>query len=138
MKSLPVAVGIIRNQQKEVLIAQRPSHKPFGRLWEFPGGKIESSETALQALLRELFEELGIEVLSHHYLGCVEHDYGAQQVKLYVYLVDGYAGTPYCKELQADMCWVSPHRLDKYPLLDATRRVYNLLLKTPLCRPSLV
>lgn len=125
---MPVAVGVICNPENEILLAQRPLHKPFGGLWEFPGGKIEPSETASQALQRELFEELGIEVKSHTYLGCIEHDYGAQQVKLNVYQVDSFVGTPYCRELQTDMRWVPLYALDKYPLLEATLKIYRLIL----------
>lgn len=125
---MTVAVGVIFNSDNEILLVQRPLHKPFGGLWEFPGGKIEPSETASQALQRELIEELGIEVKSHTYLGCIAHDYAAQQVKLNVYQVDSFVGTPYCRELQPDMRWVSLDAVDKYPLLEATLKVHKLLL----------
>lgn len=55
-----VAVAAILNERNEVLLALRPQHKHQGRLWEFPGGKIEQGEDTQRALTRELEEELGI------------------------------------------------------------------------------
>ncbi|HKQ82144.1 MAG TPA: NUDIX domain-containing protein, partial [Steroidobacteraceae bacterium] len=50
-------------QGARVLIAQRPDGKPMAGWWEFPGGKVHANESAYQALVRELHEELGVEVL---------------------------------------------------------------------------
>lgn len=61
-----VVVAIVFNHAGEVLIAQRPEGKPYAGYWEFPGGKVEAGETAGQALVRELREELGIDLQ-----GCV-------------------------------------------------------------------
>ncbi len=60
MNIVHVAVAVIKNQQGQFFIAQRPKRSHQGGLWEFPGGKIESNETVLDALNRELFEEVGI------------------------------------------------------------------------------
>jgi 8-oxo-dGTP diphosphatase len=57
---LYVVAGLIYNKTHQILIAQRPLHKPLGGLWEFPGGKIENNESPFEALERELFEETGI------------------------------------------------------------------------------
>jgi len=62
LKSVPVAAVALIDPDKRVLLAQRPAHKAMGGLWEFPGGKIELGETPEHALIRELKEELGIEV----------------------------------------------------------------------------
>ena len=84
---MPVVVGIIRNPLGEILIAKRPEHKYKGGLWEFPGGKIEPSETPLDALKRELREELNIEVIkAESWLQC-EYDYSDRFVLLHIWNV---------------------------------------------------
>ena len=56
-----VVAAVILDQDKRVLIAQRPAEKHQGGLWEFPGGKVEPEESVKEALCRELEEELGIQ-----------------------------------------------------------------------------
>ena len=60
---IDVAVGIILRPDGQILLGQRPADKPWPGWWELPGGKIEAGETVLQALARELEEELGIQVI---------------------------------------------------------------------------
>jgi len=74
IKRIEVAVGIIFNQAGEVLIGQRTVQDQYLNKWEFPGGKLETGESAKAALRRELFEELTIEVEDCEHLMVVEHD----------------------------------------------------------------
>ena len=62
---MQVAMGIVFNSVGKLLIAQRDREKNFGGLWEFPGGKLEPGETPSEGLVRELREELSIEVTIH-------------------------------------------------------------------------
>jgi mutator protein MutT len=62
MNITDVAVGILLRPDGRVLLAERPVGKPWAGYWEFPGGKIDTDESARQALVRELHEELGFEV----------------------------------------------------------------------------
>ncbi|WP_116090121.1 (deoxy)nucleoside triphosphate pyrophosphohydrolase [Sphingomonas crusticola] len=62
MEFLAVAAVALIDADGRLLVQQRPPHKPFGGLWEFPGGKVEQGETPEAALIRELKEELGIDV----------------------------------------------------------------------------
>ena len=62
MKTVLVAACALIDADNRVLIAQRPEGKPMAGLWEFPGGKIEAGERPEQTLIRELHEELGIDV----------------------------------------------------------------------------
>jgi 8-oxo-dGTP diphosphatase len=92
MTTLHVAVGIIYNQQQQILVAKRPEHTDQGGLWEFPGGKIEIGETVRQALVRELQEEIGIDVVTASPLIAVTHDYGDKRVLLDVWQVTEFSG----------------------------------------------
>ena len=62
MTAINVSMGIILDSEGEILIAQRNLQKNFGGMWEFPGGKQEADESPEQALIRELKEELSIDV----------------------------------------------------------------------------
>lgn len=57
-----VVIGIVFNAHQQVLVAERPLGKPYAGYWEFPGGKVETGETAQQALARELWEEVDITI----------------------------------------------------------------------------
>ena len=60
-----VVVGILRQADGAVLLTSRPDAKPYAGFWEFPGGKIEDGETQEACVLREIKEELGIDVVLH-------------------------------------------------------------------------
>lgn len=112
-KFLQVAVGVIKNAQGEVLIAQRPHHVHQGGLWEFPGGKVEAGETVLAALQRELHEELGITVMHANPLIQIRHHYAEVSVLLDVWTVESFSGVAYGKENQA-IQWVKLFNLSHY------------------------
>lgn len=114
-----VAVGVIRDQQGNILITRRPKHTHLGGLWEFPGGKLETGETVEQALCRELDEEVGIRVAKAAPLIKVRHEYdGFKQVLLDVWNVKAYTGTESAREGQM-MRWVAPWRLNGMAFPDA-------------------
>jgi 8-oxo-dGTP diphosphatase len=129
-KTITCVAGVLWNDQGEVLIAQRPAHKPLPLLWEFPGGKIESGETPEQALHRELEEELGLSIdvtsavpftfISHHYL-----DF---HVVILFFHVFKWQGTAHAKEDQEGVEWVCPHNLNQYSMPDADLPLIDLLV----------
>jgi 8-oxo-dGTP diphosphatase len=102
----------------EVLIAQRPPGKWQAGRWEFPGGKIEAEESAGDALLRELREELGITVRAARPIGEFPHDYGDRKVRIALWLVTAYDGTPAGLDGQA-LRWVGLDALPACDLLEA-------------------
>jgi len=114
---IQVACGVLVNDAGEVLIAQRPEGKIAAGKWEFPGGKIESGESPLQALVRELHEELGVEVRAARRLIRFRHDYADRIVVLDTWLVSRFDGEPHSRERQL-FDWVPPaslHALDTLP-----------------------
>lgn len=106
-----VAVGVVLNSKKEVLVALRPKHVDQGDLWEFPGGKVEPGETPLQALVRELAEEVGITVATAEPLLKITHQYPEKQVLLDVWQVTEYSGEAKACAGQSCVRWVDMETL---------------------------
>ena len=89
-----VVAAVITRPDGSYLLAQRPPGKAYAGYWEFPGGKIEPGETALAALIREIREELGIEVLEAHPWLMRQHDYEHAAVRLRFFRVTRWRGEP--------------------------------------------
>jgi len=94
MALIHVAVAVIVNEQKQVLIALRQAHQHQGNLWEFPGGKVELGETTELALTREVKEELGVEIAKATPLIEIRHDYQDKSVLLDVWSTRYFEGEP--------------------------------------------
>ena len=110
MKVVEVAVGVvIRGHQTFVCLRSNDKHQ--GGKWEFPGGKVEARESPEQALHRELKEEIAIQITHTEPLMTIAHDYGDKQVKLIVFIVDGFKGEPVGNEGQPGK-WLSIDTLD--------------------------
>ena len=113
---LVVACALI-DPDGRVLIAQRPSGKNMGGLWEFPGGKIEAGETPEGSLIRELHEELGITVKE----ACLapftfaSHGYTEFHLLMPLYVCRRWEGTPQPLEHSA-LKWVRPTDMGSYPM----------------------
>jgi len=122
MKTLHVAVGVIKNTYGQILISLRKPSLHQGGLWEFPGGKIESGETAQQALSRELNEELTITVLATTPLISIMHSYPDLTVQLHVFLVEQFSGEAKGNEGQA-IKWVTANELKNYEFPAANQTI---------------
>ncbi|NYT82392.1 Nudix family hydrolase [Alcaligenaceae bacterium] len=116
-----VAAGVILRPDGSVLLGQRPADKPWPGWWELPGGKLEPGETVLEALARELKEELDIEVTNATPWVTYTHEYPKNIVQLAFCQVRGWVGEPKCMEDQ-QLAWVDPSHapLPIGPLLPAT------------------
>lgn len=89
---ITVVAAVIRNEQEQILIARRPdSHLVAGGLWEFPGGKVEAGESPAEALLREIKEELGIEIEVKNLIDVVSHVYPMPSAPLHILLIGYFA-----------------------------------------------
>lgn len=113
MSLVHVAVGVILDGNRNVLITRRAAHAHQGGLWEFPGGKVESGESLTAALTRELREELGIVIGRTSALLEVRHDYGDKTVLLDVHVVWEFSGEAHGLENQP-LAWVAPQELARY------------------------
>lgn len=125
-KVVQVAVGVLENPLGEILIARRPEHVHQGGLWEFPGGKVDAGETLNEALRRELWEELAIEVLATEPLISIRHDYADKSVLLQVRRVTRFKGDPRGNEGQP-VRWVAPWELPQFSFPAANRPIVNAL-----------
>ncbi|MBD2859749.1 8-oxo-dGTP diphosphatase MutT [Spongiibacter sp. KMU-158] len=120
MNRIHVAVGVICNSEGEILIAKRADHLHQGGLWEFPGGKVEAEESVVDALVRELEEELGITAVREacNPLMEITHDYGDKQVMLDVWWVRDFCGEPEGREGQP-LNWVEAAQLNDFAFPEA-------------------
>lgn len=116
-KLLLVAAVALVDEDGRVLIAQRPEGKQLAGLWEFPGGKVEPGETPEAALIRELKEELGIEVAQACLAPFVfaSHAYESFHLLMPLWLCRRWTGTPVARE-HAALKWVKPRDLPNYPM----------------------
>jgi len=123
---LYVVIGIVRNTRGQYLLSERRAHVHLGGLWEFPGGKLEAQETPFAALQRELFEELGIQVLQATPLIAFPFDYPELKVWLDFWQVLDYQGTPSSQEGQK-LLWLDLPEIEHYPIPEASRPVLKAL-----------
>jgi 8-oxo-dGTP diphosphatase len=126
MSQLHVAAGILRDSSGRILITERLCDGPFDGLWEFPGGKIAGGETSIQALIRELAEELGIAVAMSQPFMELHHEYPDRIVDIEFFVVTSWSGTPAGLEGQG-LRWVLPSDLDPDILLPADVPVLEAL-----------
>lgn len=112
--------------QSNVLIAQRPAGKHMAGGWEFPGGKVQASESVIDALKRELKEELSIDVHQAEWLCDCMHDYPDRRVHLELWLVKQHTGLPVANEGQP-LQWVAIDRLHQIDMLPADEPLVKAL-----------
>lgn len=127
-RKLHIAAGIICDKSNNVFIAQRPLKSHMGGFWEFPGGKLEEKETPEQALIRELQEEIGINVTQCSLFETVEHDCPDMHITLSFFLVTQWDNQPYGKEGQLSK-WVPISSLNADDFPPANRTIVALLQK---------
>jgi 8-oxo-dGTP diphosphatase len=123
-----VAVALVDTDGR-VLLAQRPEGKTLAGLWEFPGGKIEPGETPEAALIRELHEELGIDVKASCLapLTFASHSYERFHLLMPLYVCRRWQGIVTAREGQK-LSWARPHQLKEYPMPPADEPLIPMLL----------
>src|SRR5947207_10543511 len=124
---LVAAVALIDTDGR-VLLAERPPGKHLAGLWEFPGGKVQPGETPEVALIRELAEELGIDVVA----SCLapftfaSHAYPEFHLLMPLYVCRKWSGIVMAREGQ-QLKWVRPARLGDYPMPPADKPLVAML-----------
>ena len=116
-----VTAAIIGDPDGRILVCSRPAGTHMAGKWEFPGGKIESGETAEACIRREIREELGMEIAVGPVLTVMEHDYGIKYVRVTFFLAIS-DDVPTAKDGQ-NFQWVTPDGIDTVDFLDADRPV---------------
>ncbi len=115
MKRIIVSAGLIRGahgavEAERFLVSRRPAGAHLEHFWEFPGGKVEAGESPPTALVREIREELGIDVSVGDVFAIGHHVYDEREVFLLVYEARVISGEPSCREV-AEFKWVTPSEL---------------------------
>jgi|SRR5215469_2862318 len=127
-KLVLVAACALIDPDGRVLIAQRPPGKQMAGLWEFPGGKVEAGERPETALIRELREELDIEVKE----ACLapftfaSHSYPDFHLLMPLYVCRRWEGIPCAREASA-IKWVRPRDMESFPMPAADLPLVPLL-----------
>jgi 8-oxo-dGTP diphosphatase len=124
---LVAAVALV-DADGRVLLARRPEGKSMAGLWEFPGGKVHAGEAPEAALIRELKEELTIDVAESCLapFAFASHRYPDFHLLMPLYVCRRWSGTPAALEGQ-ELAWVRPARLGDYPMPPADRPLVALL-----------
>jgi 8-oxo-dGTP diphosphatase len=112
-----VAAVALLNEEGKVLLAKRPPGRPLAGLWEFPGGKVDPGEDPETALIRELMEELGIEIARANLvpLTFASHAYPEFHLLMPLYLCKRWEGDIAAQENQ-ELLWVKPDELRLYDM----------------------
>ena len=117
MKTVLVSAVALFDADGRVLLAQRPEGKSLAGLWEFPGGKVEAGELPEAALIREIREELGIEICERCAapLTFVSHQYENFHLLMLLYVCRKWEGIPRSIEGQK-LIWKFPHEMGAMPM----------------------
>ena len=131
VKVVDVAAAVLQKPDGTFLLAQRPKDKIWAGYWEFPGGKVEPGETPHHALVRELHEELGVEVETAYPWITRVFTYPHATVKLHFFRVTAWRGEPHPHEGQ-QFAWQSSSEVKVEPMLPANAPVLRALSLPPL------
>lgn len=121
-----VVAGLVVGGDGRVLITRRRADQELANYWEFPGGKVEPGEAPVQALVRELSEEIGVTVAVGQIWEVLFHAYPAFDLVMLVYVCRILDGEPRAVEV-ADLAWVGPGELAGWDILPADRPLVERL-----------
>lgn len=107
-----------QNSSHEILLALRAKQRIFGGYWEFPGGKIEEGETAIDALKREIKEELNIRIKTLEFFDTLDFVYPHAHVRINFFLISKWRGVFMLREHDG-IVWQDINKITQTPILPA-------------------
>jgi 8-oxo-dGTP diphosphatase len=125
-REITVVAAVIRDEEDRVLLTQRPEDRHMGGLWEFPGGKIDDGEAPGEALMRELDEELGIEIEVQRPMTFAVHEEPGLRILLLFYGARIVRGKPRGLDGQT-VKWVAVTELPSFPTPPADAELIRML-----------
>ena len=125
IEQIKVVAGLIL-QNNKLLICQRPNFKDHPLKWEFPGGKIKNDETNEEALIREINEELSINIINYEELISYNFDYKDlnKKVFIYFYLVNNFSGKV-LNNFHKELKWIEIKDIREYDFLEGDLKIID-------------
>ena len=124
---IDVVAAVIQNEEGKILIAQRNLKKSQGGLWEFPGGKIEPNETKEEAIIREIKEEMDIDIEAKKFIGQKVFNYPDKDINLIAIECKQIKGDIKLNEHE-DIKWVNKNELRNFNFAPADKFIINAIL----------
>ena len=125
MKELEITAGIIKKNNK-VLIGQRKYHDKFGGKWEFPGGKLENSGMPEDCIIRELKEELNINIREFKHFLSYTIDFSLYKMVIHAFLITQYDGEIQINDHE-NIIWTDIQDLNNFDFLEADKEIIKKL-----------
>ena len=126
METIDVGCAIIYKNDR-LLIAQRCLEDSFGGYWEFPGGKREDGESLEECLVREVLEELDVQIRPEKPWGCREHEIKDRKIRLFFHFCEWEKGDPVAKECKGFQ-WVSREDVRQYSFIPGDMEILEDLI----------
>ena len=125
IEQIKVVAGLIL-QNNKLLICQRPNFKDHPLKWEFPGGKIKNDETNEEALMREINEELSINIINYEELISYNFNYKDlnKRVFIYFYLVNNFSGKV-LNNFHKELKWIEIKDIREYDFLEGDLKIID-------------
>ena len=125
IEQIKVVAGLIL-QNNKLLICQRPNFKDHPLKWEFPGGKIKNDETNEEALIREINEELSINIINYKELISYNFNYKDlnKKVFIYFYLVNNFSGKV-LNNFHKELKWIEIKDIREYDFLEGDLKIID-------------
>ena len=126
VKNILVSTIALIDDENKILIGKRPVGKIFENLWEFPGGKIKNDETNEEALIREINEELSINIINYEELISYNFDYKdlKKKVFIYFYLVNNFSGKV-LNNFHKELKWIEIKDIREYDFLEGDLKIID-------------